>query len=85
MTRFIFNLCIENFIHPLTMCTEMISSVGGGGGTDLSVERPVPAAAESVSLVPIIGAVLAALALILVLIDLSCCRLNNAGTWLSVS
>ena len=46
-------------------------------GSDLSVERPV--ASESVSLVPIIGAVLAALALLLVLIDLSCCRLNSAG------
>jgi hypothetical protein len=49
-----------------------------GEVTDLSVERPVSAAA-SVSLVPIIGAVLAALALLIVLIDLSCCRLNNAG------
>ncbi len=49
-----------------------------GAGTDLSVERPI-VATESVSVLPIIGAVLAALALLIVLIDLSCCRLNNAG------
>ena len=73
----VYILLIVSYRISVPICAVLNLYLFIGAGSDLSVERPV--ASESVSLVPIIGAVLAALALLLVLIDLSCCRLNSAG------